>query len=389
MSHTDAHRRFKSLAALALAALAATGCATKPVGEPSYTMAGAVAGATAYGQFRQTEIAELNTPTPVSNLYFVGGQVFAYSTDNVVYRLSKSLDLIDTRRVAREDDKLFAPILFGDKIIYPTSLAYLVYDSVGRLERTVTLPFPLTTNVSVDQRGLLLAGVASHTGGRVNMVDPTRDYRVVRQETLVGSLRSTPAGWQGVVFAANENGQVFAIGPDNVAVWPLSRGFDANRPVTANLVVDDFGVYVASTDTKLYALDRNTGQIRWRYFAQEPLTETPMVSADRVYQVVPNKGLVAIDKLQPANFPYREPIWTVPGVTKVLSSDGRLIYAATADEKLVAIDIVSGSVRFAGDVSGYKLFAATADGRAIFAAKPDGTIAVYRPEPTGSALASR
>ena len=39
------------------------------------------------------------------------------------------------------------------------------------------------------------------------------------------------------------------------------------HPVT-DLKADDFGVYVAATDTKLYCLDRATGKIKWQYFAR-------------------------------------------------------------------------------------------------------------------------
>jgi outer membrane protein assembly factor BamB len=42
--------------------------------------------------------------------------------------------------------------------------------------------------------------------------------------------------------------------------------FVTSGRIVGDVKVDDSGVYVASTDSKLYALDRGTGKILWKYY---------------------------------------------------------------------------------------------------------------------------
>ena len=247
----------------------------------------------------------------------------------------------------------------------------------GEPLRTIELNNPLTSDVTVDQRGLLLAGVAAKTGGRVAVIDPTKSVRAAIQETLIGNVRSAPVGLQGIVFAANDVGEVYAIGNENYSAWPPdATPFKTGRPIEANLVIDDYALYVASTDFKLYALDRGTGKIKWRYVAEIALRQAPLVTKDRVYQVVPGRGLVSIDKINGKL--YREPLWTTPGVTKVVTADDKYVYGVQGNKRLVAISIADGEIRFSA--TGAFDFVAAGDG-AIFAASADGRIAKLKRGP--------
>lgn len=375
----------RQLAGALLVALIA-GCATPSArtdGGPNIDISGNVK----YGTFARENLAKLDPQTPLRQLYVVGSDVVGYTQDNTVYQLSSGLEVRFVEPMAEPNVTLRRPVAYGEEMIFPTAVAIKVVDKSGNLVRTLRLPHPLTSDVRLDQRGLLLAGTASPTGGRVSVIDPTLTVRPVVAETLIGSVFSAPVGYQGIVYAAADDGSVYAIGPDNRNAWPLDdMKFTTNRSVVADLVIDEFGLFVASSDTKLYAIDRTTGRIKWRYMAEVPLTQTPLVTTDRVYQVVDDKGLVAIDKIDGKL--YREPLWTARGVTKVLSVDADYVYAVHGGNRLVALGANDGQVKF--DVTGdFTMFAAGADGK-IFAANEKGAIASFVRRPyTGENVAAR
>ena len=373
----------RQIAGALLMAAVAGGCASQTTRAKVESPIG-INGNVKYGTFARESIADLDPIAPMTRLYVNGDSVFGYTSTNSVYALSSGLEVKYIQNVANGDVTVRRPIAYGEDTIFPTTLAIKVLDKNGQLLRTMKLPHPLTSDVRLDQRGLLLAGTVAPTGGRVSVIDPTLTVRPVVGDTLIGAVFSAPVGYQGIIYAATESGSVFAIGPDNRNAWPLDdMQFATNRSVKADLVIDEYGLFVASSDTKLYALDRSTGRIKWRYMAEVPLEQAPLLTRDRVYLVVAGKGVVAIDKIEGKL--YREPLWTTPGITQVLSSDANYLYAVEGANKLVAIGLSDGKVKF--DAAGeFTLFAAGNNGR-IFAASETGVIASFVRKPyTGEAV---
>lgn len=370
----------------ALLMIIAAGC-SQPTVATKAEQGISIQGNVKYGTFVQENVAKLAPSTPVSDLYVTGDTVFAYTEDNTVYALSSGLEIRYIEPIVKDEFTLRKPVAYGEETIFPSTVAMFVHDKRGNRVRTLNLPNPLTSDARLDQRGLLLAGTAAPTGGRVSVIDPTLLVRPVVGDTLIGTVFSAPVGYQGIVYAANNKGEVFAIGAGNRNAWPLDdMRFDTDRSVRADLVIDDYGLFVASGDTKLYALDRTTGRIKWRYMSEMPLVDTPLVTTDRVYQVVPGRGAAAIDKLEGKL--YREPLWIAPGITQVLKADANYLYAVRDGNTLVALGLNDGKEKFS--VSGdFSLFVADETGR-IFAANSKGTVSCFVRAPyTGDNVAAK
>ena len=367
-------RRLARTAAVLAAVVFAVGCASshRPTagGGPLFTATPSVA----YGTFVKQEQADLRPSAPLVALDFVGDTLLGRTDTNRVYALTKTLDLRYVQQVADPGEAVRTPVAVGKETCFPTVTHLRFYNDNGDVTKTIELPYPMTSNVQLDPRGLLLAGTAANTGGRVTMIDPQNRKKPVSEDTLVGTVLSGPVAFQGVVYVANEAGKVFAVGAENRSLWPLAdRGFKTNRAVTADLAVDEYALYVASTDSVLYVLDRTTGRIKWRYMAQTPLRVEPLVTKDRVFLVVPGRGVVALNKTD--GQPYRVPLWTTPGVTRTLGVDDKYLYAVVGKNELVAIDLATGDVRF--DVSGpFDLFAAGPDHR-LYAATRGGAVVSF------------
>lgn len=368
-------------------ALAAAGCASgtkaPASAEPSFTVNGNVR----YGTFARDSLANLDPSSPLSQLHVAGERILGYTKNNSVYSLTPGLEIRYIQKLAADDVTLRKPVAYGEEIIYPSTSSMKVLNDSGETVRTIPLPNPLTSNVRLDQRGLLLAGTVAPTGGRVSVIDPKLTVRPVVGDTLIGSVFAAPAGFQGVVYAATDEGNVFAVAADNRTAWPLTNlSFSTNRSVKADLVIDDYALYVASSDTVLYALDRTSGHIKWRYMGEVPLTKSPLVTADRVYQVVDGRGLAAIDKIEGKL--YREPLWLAPDVTQVLSVEGDYVYAVQGNNRLVALGASDGQVKF--DMTGeFTIFTAGPGGR-IYAGNERGVVASFVRRPyTGESVATK
>lgn len=361
---------------------AGAGCASRQPATES--LVSASEGSVVFGTFVSQGEAKLTPRTPLTDLHAVGDGLYAYTQNNIVYSLSPGLELRFLKQVVPPDEGLRPPVQVGEETIFPSTKGMFVLGKTGEPIRTIKLTNPLSSDVHVDQRGMLLAGVAGNTGGRVAVIDPQKSTRASVQETLIGNVRSAPVALQGIVFAATDTGRVYAVGLENRTAWSLDdMSFATGRPIEADLVIDDYALYVASTDLKLYALDRSTGKIKWRYAAEVPLTDTPLVTKDRVYQVVPGKGLASIDKIDGKL--YREPLWVTPNVTRVVSADDKYVYGVEGNDRLVAIGITDGVVRFSAQGA---FDFVTASGDSIFAASKDGRVVKLKRGPyTGDAVA--
>ncbi len=125
-------------------------------------------------------------------------------------------------------------------------------------------------------------------------------------------------------------------------VW---RNDSLNNYCQASAVVDGDDVIFGAWDTYLRCLDKNTGELRWKWNNGKsanmlgPGNVVPVVTADRVIIVAPDRYMTAVDRKtgetlwRDNSHRYRESL----GV----SADKTTAYAKTMDGELVAIDITA------------------------------------------------
>ena len=355
----------KHLLILSFACLLIAGCAAKPEngGVPQNPLP---LENKSFAQQWRTELkgGEANR---VTVLHVTDPYIFAYREDGtswVMDRVTGRLLHVDEPKESRQ--RLHPPIVLGDRIVYPTTVYLEVFDKTGRYIEHATKPTdeldkPFSQQVAYpirsDAVGLgryVFFGADFPVSGRFVGVDMTKPY-VPELWTLMevgSSVPATPALLKDIVYVASENGYVAAVATDTrEPLWTLPKGvFGTYGGVVADLAVDQTGLYVASTDTKLYCLQRTTGKVRWQYFAGTSLQSGPVVTKDLVYQYVPGTGLVAIDKNE-ASTPdkpafNRNALWVDADATHFLSEDDNYSYLQTSGNQVVAVDKKSGQRRF-------------------------------------------
>ncbi len=145
------------------------------------------------------------------------------------------------------------------------------------------------------------------------------------------------------------------------------------RVLSSPAVVGD-AVYIASTDGRLYAVDRATGRERWRYATQGPISSSPAVASGLVFISSVDGFVHAVDAATGERrwrFATRgERRFTAPGIHGAIPRSERMpdpfdvflssptivgdvLYVGSGDQHVYALDVQSGAQRWAfatGDV---------------------------------------
>lgn len=314
--------------------------------------------------------------------------LFVYTKKNDAFALNRQTgSLRFTTHVSDTIVPLHDPVVLKERIVFPTDSTLEVYRRDGRFERSYTTSSSLRTNPAGAPTGSVVAfGVDAPGAGRVVAVDTAPgQYKPVGEKWQLMSntgvqVSSGPAILGGVVFAAFDDGQVMAVNADSRAsIWETSTGqtFRTFGAVNADLRVDDFGVYVPSTDSKLYCLDKTQGKQKWVYYAGAPLRASPEVTATMVYLPVTGKGVVAIDKVNGS--PDRAAKWAVRDAVKLVAEDEKYAYFQRTDNAIVAVDKSNGEQRFTSKRTDLVQFATNTKDSMIFAATKDGQVLAITP----------
>jgi outer membrane protein assembly factor BamB len=332
--------------------------------------------------------------TPVTAIHLSDQFVFAYRQDGTSWVMNRA----DGRLLHRDAPKdgaqrMHPPVVLADRIVYPTTTYLEVFEATsGRYIEHATKPtdelnkpfsqqfdFPIRSD-AVGNGKLMFFGADFPGSGRCIEVDMTHPY-VPALWTLMepgSSVSAAPALIKDILYVASDNGTVAAVATDNrEPIWTLEKGvFGTYDGVIANLQADATGVYIASTDTKLYCLQRTGGKVKWQYFAGTALRDSPVLTKDLVYQVVPGAGLAAIDKVEvstPQKPSYnRMPRWVAGNAVQFCSEDDTYAYVRSSNNQILALDKKTGEQRFASKRDDLTVFGANTKGDGIIYAATSG-----------------
>jgi len=315
----------------------------------------------------------------LSHLYHRGDDLLVYSRNNRVTWLSPSGGQIRyAADVAGREDTVGPPLALKDVTLFPTSTSLRIFRN-GKVERKLELGHAIRS-APAGENNIVYVGLDYSNGGRLAKLDISKPYgNSIWELRTSGGMSSAPVLFAQVIYTASENGYVYAVSEDRLPVWSLANSaFKTDGRILADIKVDDFGVYVASTDSKLYCLDRITGKLKWVYFGGESLNIAPVVTADSVYQAIPRVGIAAIDKT--AGDYDRKPRWLMKGTTQFLSEDEQNVYLRSVENQIVGVDKKTGQEKFRSTRKDLRLFATNQkpDGM-IYAAAVNGDVYAIRP----------
>jgi outer membrane protein assembly factor BamB len=322
---------------------------------------------------------ELKGGDKVWQLHLTGGSLFVYTLKHEAYQLSRDGgSLMTLAAVTTAGTTLAPPVVVGDEVVYPTNTSLEIYGKDGKKERSIDLDFAMSSPAISDGHAMYVGG--NFPGSpRFVAIDPSVETGWLKWSFVTqGSVTAAPAMYQNTLFLATEGNRVYAVNDKMEPLWPMEGfSFQTAGRVLADVKADDFGVYVASTDSKLYCLDRATGRIKWQYYAQRPLEDSPIVLGTNVYQAVPGVGLVVLDKA--TGLYNRQAKWIAHGVVQILSEDGQNVYARLQDNRIAALDKQTGERKFTSQRRDLTLFVTNTADATIFASTADGHVYAITP----------
>jgi outer membrane protein assembly factor BamB len=334
------------------------------------------------GSFARAWTAPLELGSDVvREMHLTGDRLFVYTGRNtscVVNRNSGHLDSFSDVQVG--GGVLKAPVMMGDYIVYPTTSTLEIFNLRGRPLKSIPLDSPLSAS-GVGAGNIVYVGENKLGGyGRLCAIDITRNAAVPRWGILTrGAITGRPAYFEKIIYCGSENGSLMAVTEDGGVAWPGQQNsiFKAGGAFMSDIHADDTGVYAANTDTKLYCLERNSGRIKWQYYATAALKTGPSVTSSMVYQWVPGRGLAAIDKNN-GGF-NREPRWIIRDAEQFLSEDETHSYLRRRDNTLIAVDKETGKVQFTSRSKSFNFFASNTQDAMIYACTRSGILVAIRP----------
>jgi outer membrane protein assembly factor BamB len=323
-----------------------------------------------------------------SELFVREDLIIIYSREHYAYGLDRESGQTKwVVKVASPAVKLHPPVVLKDLVAIPTIGSIEVYNREGKEHRTLTHGFaPRSGAVGFGTR--IFLGADDPNGGRLVNLDLAgtqyQNNSITWELQTRGGVSATPAIQQGIVYAADDRGDVYAVNTDTRApVWALKQEgreegvFGTDGPIRADVKADETGVYVASMDSKLYCIGRTNGRINWRFYAGTPLNSSPAVTATSVYQYVQGQGIVAIDKAQ--GDPIRKPKWTVPEAVKFLAEDDKYVYLERGDHAIIGADKATGSIKLQSARKDFVAFGEALKNGVIFAATKNGQVLAIVP----------
>ncbi|MDH5779183.1 MAG: PQQ-binding-like beta-propeller repeat protein [Candidatus Bathyarchaeota archaeon] len=175
-----------------------------------------------------------------------------------------------------------------------------------------------------------------------------------------GSVWSSPAVADGVVFIGSNDGNLYALDQHTgTIIWNYTTG---DHVFSSPTVVDNI-VYIGSNDTNIYALNVWTGEKIWNYTTGGGVESSPAVADGRVYVGSGDSRVYCLDAVT-GDF-----MWSYSTGAKVFSSpavaDGR-VYVGSDNNIMYCLDALTRVLLWNYTTGGWVSSPAVADGKVYF-----------------------
>jgi outer membrane protein assembly factor BamB len=238
--------------------------------------------------------------------------------------------------------------------------------------QTVNTQWTVDTGGSVRSSPAVANGIV-YIGSRDNSVyaldatDGTTQWTV----DTGGSVWSSPAVANGTVYVGSDDHSVYALdATDGTTQWTADTGASVySSPAVANGTA-----YVGSYDHSVYALDANDGIIQWTADTDSIVESSPVVAEGTVYVGSNDNSVYAIDASDGTTQ------WTVDTGGSVHSSPAvaeGTVYVGSYDNSVYALDASGGTTQWTADTGGsVHSSPAVAEGTVYFGSNDNSVYAI-------------
>ncbi len=245
-------------------------------------------------------------------------------------------------------DNIFAtPLVVGDKIYVAgesNDLVFTVDIKAAKLKDTIDLNPPDTL-----AGGIISSPVADGnsvyfgtTEGYLSAV-PYNSKTPRWTVKLTAGIQASLALSSGNIIVATIDNKVHAVSTANGSVlWTTDLGTVGFGLFSSPLVSPPY-IYVGSPDGNLYALDVNSGTIRWSFITQAQVLSSPIMYGGNVIIGSNDNYLYCIDTAA------KQPRWMFKTNDRIISSPAaanQVVYIGSYDSHLYAVNIIDGTLKW-------------------------------------------
>jgi outer membrane protein assembly factor BamB len=308
----------------------------------------------------------------LEQLLILGNSIYAISDRNYMVSLNKENGNIIFRRVVAPEGLPVAGLkLYGDELISIVGTKLIEIDpKTGNQLKTADVGFGIACPAARNSSYFYISGADKrlHT---LRAEDKVQIFEVAADNDSM--ITSIIAHDISVIFGTDA-GNVISITPDRpTKLWQ----FDADGGIAGPIIRDGMSLFFASKDTNVYRVDMVglplRKQLVWKYQTDGLLDREPRITQQVVYQNVPAKGIIAIDK-QSGQF-----MWSVPGGVDLLAEAKDRAYVITKDRKLVVMDNLSAKKLYSVNFAEVTRHTANTTDSKMYIADEHGRIACLQP----------
>ncbi len=186
-----------------------------------------------------------------------------------------------------------------------------------------------------------------------------------------GIISAQPIYRDGRLYVASLDGRVHVT--DTVGepdpVWTS----EATGGLSADIALDERGVFAGSLDRWVYAFDFQTGQTLWRFRTRGPVRNPIQLGRAAVYAQGQGDALYAIDLVTGDDI-----FWQLPDGDRVLLEMDRATYVLSVNRALMVVN-AAGELATTVPMAGLDLFVPSLDEPLLFVGSRSGRLGLIRP----------
>ncbi|MFA5033337.1 MAG: PQQ-binding-like beta-propeller repeat protein [bacterium] len=176
-----------------------------------------------------------------------------------------------------------------------------------------------------------------------------------------GRVRASPAVSSdgSVIYTMSDDGYLYAINSDSTMKWRTLTTATGAKFSSPTLSPDEGTIFVGCSNNRLYAFTASTGAIRWSYTTSDEVRGTPAVGADTTIYVGNYAGrLYAINP--GGTVKWSLALGGTANSSPALDEGRGILYIGSNNNKLNAVDIATGALKWSFTLDGNPGFSSPA-----------------------------
>lgn len=227
----------------------------------------------------------------LADVYHLDDTLYATTTSGWVFAIQADTGAMRwMRQITMRGNRLLKPVHKDNVVIFQAKSELILYNRyTGDGLRRVELHFPCNTSPVMDQ-GRIYLGSSNGRFYAIDRQDYTESAKAMSEGRIYGSLVLR----DGILFVPGQEGTILAAWTGRWTPYWLQPA-QVSGPLSADILVTDDAIYVASLSQSLFKLNRRTGGVIWRHPMSAPLNTKPVLTDTCIYQYNITDGLVSLD----------------------------------------------------------------------------------------------